>query len=937
VPQREFLGWKRPLLELAADWLWQRRDELPHLLVVVPTAQSGRLLREALAERGACLAPRVVTPDSFFKVGPAPGIATPLEERFAWIDALRRLGDEEMPALFPVDPVERTFNWAAGVSDQLLATWDALAEGSRNFEDARRESPEPERWQDIARLHRRAVKLLSRWGKQSRPDAKLLAAQRPALPTGSRELVIIGVPEPAPLAILAWDKLAEDDTPIRVLIHAPKERSEAFDSWGRPLADIWTVEPVAIARERIHLVAGAPELSKQVVALCSGKHSDEVTVSLCDAAFGPAIEAAFSEAGWPAWNPEGKAAGRALANLLRGLAALGRETPPTWQQITSILRNPLLAAILGPKDFFSALERLDQLEKDRLPESLERLQWLLRGSSQSLSGVRRLSEIIEWLDGWRSRFAALPAATVIQQWVAEMRHRSVDDGADGGLYQLLEAATPDLTLLERESRLDDPGDAVELALTGSESLRSIRGREEAVLDLPGWLELSFEKAPTLILAGMHDGAVPDGRMDDAFLPDGVRVRLELRSATTRHARDAFLLHSFAESREVQVVVAKVDPQGEPRRPSRLLLAASGVDLAQRVQQLAGKPPASANRLSAWSRGEWKLDFSEAARGYLDGDRKLSPSAFRDYLHCPFRFYLRRLLKWDRYEADKMEMSPRDFGTICHAAFEAMGRDATMRETTNQKELAEFLVTTLDHALKERFETPLSLPLMVQREAAAARLERFAEIEVADRMDGWSIVDVEVAVGSEQRPWSFEGQPVSMQIDRIDIHPKLGMRVLDYKSSAKADSPEAAHLRTLSERRRTFGPTLIAASGRSREKVWKNIQLPLYAAYVKEHYSLSHAPAVGYVNLPATVNDIGISMWHDFDNATMDNALEWTRGAIAGMKAGLHWPPVELTGAEARMDDFADLAPDGFESAVSGSLIEQFKAAAEAYDLERSTP
>lgn len=930
MPLREFLGWKRPLLELAADWLWQRREQLPHLLIVVPTAQSGRLLREALAERGACLAPHIQTPDAFFRVPADPQIATALEERYAWIEALRRASSSDLPSLFPLEPVERSFTWAAGVSDELLAAWDSLSEGSRTFEDARRESPEPERWQDIAQLQRRAMARLSKWGRLPRAEAKARAATNPVLPPGVRELVIIGVPEPAPLAVLAWEKLAENDFPVRVLIHAPDDLSDSFDAWGRPDPVHWTLSPVPVAKEHIHLTADAPELAKHVIRLCAGKHSTEVTVALCDPAFGPAMEAAFSEAGWKAWNPEGKAAGRPLANLLRGIAALGRPRPPAWPEVTAILRNPLLAPVLKEADLFPALTLLDLLEAEYLPDSLPRLDEVLRRKS-SHAGYTALRKLVKQVQSWQEQFASGDISQAIRTWIEEMPG---DDGAEGGLYQLLSTAIPRIRQLEEIARLEDPGDAVELALTGSESLRSLSGRDDSVLDLPGWLELSFEKPGLMILGGMHDGSVPDGRMDDAFLPDGVREKLELRSAKTRHARDAFLLRSFAESRPLEIVVAKVDPQGEPRRPSRLLLAASGRDLAERVKQLAGQPPAGSKRLSAWERGPWTLDFSEAPRGYLENGRKLSPSALRDYLHCPFRFYLRRLLKWDRYEAGKLEMNPRDFGNICHRAFEAMGNDETMKHTTEARELADFLVSHLETELHRLYGPTLSLPLMVQREAAISRLQRFAEKQVEEHIAGWVIQEVEVPVGSELLPWSFEGQPVGMQIDRIDHHPSLGYRVLDYKSSARSDSPESAHLRTFSERRRTYGNTLITG-GRSKEKVWKNVQLPLYAAYVMQRYGLTSPPAIGYVNLPATLNEIGIDMWHAFDTTLLNSALEWTRGAIAAMHAGVHWPPVGLTSQESRMDDFADLAPDGFEEAVSGTLIEHFKAAAERYDAERS--
>ena len=62
----EFLGSETLFGPAVIDWLWERKEALPGVLVVVPTAQSGRLLREGLAEKGGALAPRVVTPGYFF-------------------------------------------------------------------------------------------------------------------------------------------------------------------------------------------------------------------------------------------------------------------------------------------------------------------------------------------------------------------------------------------------------------------------------------------------------------------------------------------------------------------------------------------------------------------------------------------------------------------------------------------------------------------------------------------------------------------------------------------------------------------------------------------------------------------------------------------------------------------------------------------------------
>ena len=88
--RRVFLGWDQPMLRQTVKWLWERREKLPGMLVVVPTAQSGRRLREGLAEAGGCLAPQVVTPGYFMR---AEGAAPEAVELLAWVEVLEGVGD----------------------------------------------------------------------------------------------------------------------------------------------------------------------------------------------------------------------------------------------------------------------------------------------------------------------------------------------------------------------------------------------------------------------------------------------------------------------------------------------------------------------------------------------------------------------------------------------------------------------------------------------------------------------------------------------------------------------------------------------------------------------------------------------------------------------------------------------------------------------------
>jgi ATP-dependent helicase/nuclease subunit B len=938
MPQRVFLGWNRPFLPLAIDWLWERGAELPGMLVVVPTAQAGRRLREALAERGACLAPRVVTPEEFFRVAGDETVAAEVEERLAWIETLRELQPGETSALFPVEPVERSFSWAAGVAGELENVRDELEESGKTYADVADASPETERWNDLVTLEQRMLARLEGWGKIDRAKAKRRRAESYQPPAGTRRIVIAAVPDPVPLTETAWRMLEGRGFPIEVLIHAPQEEAEHFDVWGWPddEAQAWTKRPTPVCRERVHLTASAPELGAAVVRQCAGKRSEEISIGLCDAGFAPAVEAAFEQAGWKAWNPEGRLAGTSMALLLTSLAAWVR-LPDRWDRAAEILRNPMVGQVIERTDWFGALKALDELEACHLPGSPSRVRDLIEWKQREREEAGKPSAhwetlrfALEWADGWRRKFSKGEVGKALAEWAQSMRRQGVDDGAEGKWLDQLEATAETIAGLEARGLLKAAGDALDLALGTLAPLRTASGREDAVIDLLGWLELAYEPAEHLVLAGFHEGCVPDGSLDHGFLPDSVKTKLGLRDAAARFARDAYLFHALAASRRVEVVVAKVDPHGEPRRPSRLLLVAQGVELAERVRAVFGELEGKNRRLAGWDRGEWKLAFAGEPQGYFDHGRMLSPSALKDYLHCPFRFYLKRVLGWERTDCDKVEMDALDFGNLCHGALEALGRD--LPDSEDVAEVRDFLVAEIEKGL-QRFGSPLSLPLMVQRETAIARLSRFAEKEVAHRLEGWRTVHVELKI-DENRPWAIDGQPVKMQIDRIDFHQKEGWLVLDYKSSGKAVAPQKAHLHTADgNKRRLYGEAL--DPGKGRPLAWKNLQLPLYAAYVQRHLNGGKPVQAAYVNLPVALNEVGFSPWENFDEAMLESAMEWARGAVHALRQKVHWPPVELTGAEAAWDEFAPLAPDGLANAVDGSLIESLKAIAETYDEERS--
>ena len=116
---------------------------------------------------------------------------------------------------------------------------------------------------------------------------------------------------------------------------------------------------------------------------------------------------------------------------------------------------------------------------------------------------------------------------------------------------------------------------------------------EAV-DIQGWLELAWEDAPHLLVAGVNEGKLPETIHGDLFLPNALRERLGLRTNAERFARDAWLMELLLCTREetgrVEFFLGRQRAIGEPLKPSRLLFHCPDGQLPDRIARLFAELP-----------------------------------------------------------------------------------------------------------------------------------------------------------------------------------------------------------------------------------------------------------------------------------------------------------------------------------------------------------
>jgi ATP-dependent helicase/nuclease subunit B len=439
-----------------------------------------------------------------------------------------------------------------------------------------------------------------------------------------------------------------------------------------------------------------------------------------------------------------------------------------------------------------------------------------------------------------------------------------------------------------------------LELFGAQSCAD--DKPPGALELQGWLELLFEDAPHLVVAGCNDGLVPEAVAGDTFLPETLRARLGLATGAVRLARDAYLLQAIAACRpRLDLLFGRNSAAGEPLRPSRLLLRCADAALPGRVVRLfrdaepAQPPP-------PWARA-WRLEVPRQA-----APARLAVTALRTWLDCPFRFYLRHVRRMAAIDPEKEEMDARDFGTLVHAALEALAREEPLLACADAGVLREFLHAALARRARAKFGAAPGLPIVLQVESARQRLARAAELEAAERAAGWRTVAAE-----REFLLDVGGLGVRGKIDRIDRHERTGaVRVLDYKTSDQPVAPAAAHLRA--PRREEIPREWAVAAGGDAPRIWSDLQLPLYERALAAEFG--GGVACGYFNLPRAIGESGVAMWDGFSTELKASAWRCALGAAAAIRAGEFGPPRELAAREAERDEFAALFHRGAGASVA---------------------
>ena len=720
------------------------------------------------------------------------------------------------------------------------------------------------------------------------------------------------------------DATGESGERPTIIVFAPADLADRFDAFGCIVPEAWADATIPLDPQQVELV-GSPGDQADAVVRALGRSTassdsapyapDQITVGVADDGLASRIEQHLSLMDLPVRRATGRPIGVTGPGLLLRQIADYLEGGRTYADLAALIRHPDLERHV--RSAVSNAAPADSTQPDIAePEAIDRAteDWLTlldRYYADTLQG--RLTD--RWL-GDRERVAALSmligsveraiesldaerrprhawAQRIADTLAAIYRHRpfEADRRADAALLDTLETLAAAL----REEHDAAPALAGDTAVTAGQAIRLLLGRiagqtlapppDRAAIELVGWLELALDDADRLIVAGMNEGHVPTSVVGDALLPDGLRRELGLTDNARRYARDAYALSTMlASGRAVTLIAGRMDDAGQPTWPSRLLLADEPMTVAERMRRFMADDPAPPRvhvvreHLPEDAASPFAL-WPPPPPPDVPVLRKLRVTAFRDYLACPFRFYLAHVCRLESIDDAAIELDGARFGNLAHDVLQQFGVSEAAH-ASDAAAIARWLDDALDTAFGRRHGDRLAAPLLIQREQLRARLHDFAHAQARWRQDGWRIEHVETnrTLAATLRCGGHDvtcaGQPFTItgRIDRIDVHEKTGERLLlDYKTADSGKSPDQAH-----------------RAGPRDGKSWVDLQLPLYRQLARA-MDIDRIVDVGYVLLPKSPETAGVSLagWGETELAEAEAEAARIVGCI---ERNAYWPP-----------------------------------------------
>lgn len=898
--ETHFLGWDAPLLPAAARFLCDRSEssdliDLRKLLCVLPSARSsadlkGQLEGQAARRNAELYLPEIVTIGELAEklYQPSLPVALELEQTLAWATVLQAMAPEDLRPLIPVVPEQEPIGPWVDFGGTLRRLHELLSANLLSFEDvgqATETDGERKRWKLLAQIFNAYLSELSA-AKLCDPNV----ARRQAVADGKcgtdKTVTLIGTSDLSDAMIGMLQSLESD---VLSLIAAPESESKRFDSFGCVVTSEWMEHHLPVADDHFITAGDISDQSRTVAEAISRLRqtyrTGQITVGVTDESHVGPVEVELRGIEVPAYRHLGWTLSETAIGRLMNLVSthLRRQT---WQSLAALVRHSDVCAMVGRKldaENTAWLTELDNLLADHFPVRL-------RDDLPPRVGKKFLiaRDVANIIQGWLADLD-VPQQT-IAEWsqafsrcLKQLYENRLDIPGRERTAMAVEKATQ---VLERFANLNADLDmsigsaaAIDMLTGRLSDVRFGEALQDDDVEIAGWLDLALDTSPAMIVLGMNHPFVPATVTADPFLPGALRTKLRMADNDRRYARDAYAAHLMLSTRpDTCFIVGRNSADGSPTPPSRLVAAAPAKDSARRVLQLLDSQREPVEVDHRWNSGPQhtnlpipKLD----AAAELPEIKSMSVTAFANYLTCPYRFYLRHVLKCTPLDDSGNELAANQFGDLIHNALDLYGNDKQRRDESDPEKIKSVMIEYLHDYAAERYGDSATTSVALQVAQAERRLEVVAQRQAERIADGWYIRHAEISAGEKQGSGlDVDGQwmTINGRIDRVDYHPETGRwAILDYKTHGKP--PEKTHFKNT-----------------KNGIEWMELQLPLYRIMAR-YLGIDVDPneiELGYFNISQKDSETKINI-ADFGEDLGQQAQDEIFRCIRDIRAGKFEP------------------------------------------------
>ncbi|MFK7767416.1 MAG: PD-(D/E)XK nuclease family protein [Mariniblastus sp.] len=946
-----------------------RELDLSQFIIVLPSTRAKQRLLQLLVQKTDEQA-ILFTPPEVTTVGQLPEhlyvaekqLATDLAQQIAWSKAVEQGAEEEVKCLTGRHEVEDLQDWQP-LATLISKLHTRLASDIWSFSSVSREvkkvsgflKEETARWDALDAIQQRYYSILHEvdlWDKQAARNyaaGGLMKVGEIRCSTDKNILMVGAADLNRSVSEMIRQVATTNPAQVRVLIAAPESMAGRFDAFGSLITEQWLETEIEIDDGQILIVDQPSDQSDatahQICKLAADQDlsADQITIGVPDVTIIPQIERSLNAIQVPHRNLTGRLLSETAPVRLMVACRDYLETQ-SYESYASLVRHPdMFRSICAKVENDSWIHELDVFQNFNLPSMLgiednepfgspKQLETEFDETDKgSIFRAKKKAESAALLNRIHAFIGELlspllgdpkPIAEWTQPWskiLVEVYGDRMMNKTDPGDRQIIKSCDAVYTALGNQKQVPEKfgtittaAQALEWAVEAAMEHRVVDPPIPEAIELAGWLDLTLDDAPVMIVTSMNDEHVPASELGHQFLPNELCKKLKILDNDRRYARDVYALTVIASVRKHLILISgRRDEKGEPKKPSRLLFSTDAQTAARRAKAFFDYTGRHVSDFWITTKKEGdcpkEQQFEIPMPICTEPLRNLSVTKFRDFLKCPYRFYLNHILKLESTSDDWRELSGGTFGDLTHNVLEAFGK-SDQRDLTSSEKILEFLNDELNSHVKRLFSGSRLPAVRIQVEQLRLRMEKFADQQANFRKQGWRIVSTEEHLFHD---FNVDGEPfvINGKIDRVDQHDITGqVAVWDYKSSDKGAPPNQVHYMT-------------------RKKEWKDLQLPLYRHLVKEVSVVAGADfsnvKMGYILLPKKLDDVG---FHEADWTAdqLSAADETAKAVIRKIRGGVYWPPNEKPPMYS--EEFAAICQDNVFEQYSRHVEEELEEA-----------